>query len=149
MQLSGLPQASANREQTVLGPLRAASGVERRTHTADASRTVVVLALPAMGERARAHTLESGMTHRGTTNRNARGGAPERRKRKQWLLNVYGDGKTARCSYACGRRLTFETLTVDRYPVPGCDGGTYRRGNIRPACEPCNSSFGGKTRRSS
>jgi hypothetical protein len=86
---------------------------------------------------------------RGTTNRNARGGAPERRKRKQWLLNVYGDGKTALCSYACGRRVCLKTLSVDRYPVPGCDGGSYRRGNIRPACLPCNSSFGGKTRRSS
>lgn len=85
---------------------------------------------------------------RGTTNRNARGGAPERRKRKQWLLNVYGNGKTAPCSYACGRRVNRETMTVDRYPVPGCDGGTYRKGNIRPACEHCNSRYGGMTRRS-
>jgi hypothetical protein len=34
------------------------------------------------------------------------------------------------------------TITVDRI-VPGRDGGTYRRNNIRPACGPCNSETGG------
>lgn len=89
------------------------------------------------------------VTRRGTTNRNARGSAAERRQRKQWLLNVYGNGKSALCSYGCGRRVTFATITVDRYPVPGCRGGTYRRGNIRPACGPCNFRHGGAGRSSS
>ena len=34
-------------------------------------------------------------------------------------------------------------LTIDRI-VPGCQGGTYRRGNIRPACGDCNSETGGR-----
>lgn len=84
---------------------------------------------------------------RGTTNRNDRGSAETRRRRKQWLLNVYGNGKTARCSYGCGRKVDFTSITVDRYPVPGCQGGTYQRGNIRPACGPCNFRDGGATRR--
>lgn len=33
-------------------------------------------------------------------------------------------------------------LTIDRI-IPGCEGGTYRRNNIRPACGPCNSKTGG------
>ena len=38
--------------------------------------------------------------------------------------------------------LTFKTMTVDRFPLAGVDGGRYVRGNIRPACGPCNSSDG-------
>jgi hypothetical protein len=34
------------------------------------------------------------------------------------------------------------TLTVDRHPVAGADGGTYDYDNIRPACMPCNSRAG-------
>lgn len=49
-----------------------------------------------------------------------------------------------RC-YRCGHLLTLETMTVDRI-VPGCQGGTYRRTNIRPACSGCNSTTGGATR---
>lgn len=48
---------------------------------------------------------------------------------------------STRC-YRCGRLLTAETVTVDRI-TPGCKGGTYRRNNIRPACEGCNSETGG------
>jgi hypothetical protein len=40
--------------------------------------------------------------------------------------------------------VDFDTISVDRYPIMGCDGGTYRRDNIRPACRPCNASEGGK-----
>lgn len=50
-----------------------------------------------------------------------------------------------RC-YCCGQLLIAETVTVDRI-IPGCQGGTYARNNIRPACAFCNSSTGGKTRR--
>jgi hypothetical protein len=86
------------------------------------------------------------VTTRGTTNRNARGGAPARRARKAWLLVQFGDGTTAPCSFGCGTVLTFDTITVDRFPLPGCQGGTYVRGNIRPACGPCNSEYGGGLR---
>jgi hypothetical protein len=79
---------------------------------------------------------------RGTTNKNQTGSAANRRARKLWLLSEFGDGATALCSFGCGTVLTFTTMTVDRYPLGGNAGGTYRRGNIRPACGPCNSSHG-------
>lgn len=79
---------------------------------------------------------------RGTTNRNARGGSHARRVRRQWLLDTFGDGTKAPCRY-CGAELDFDTVSPDRI-IPGCDGGTYRRDNIEPACLPCQSSTGGK-----
>lgn len=82
------------------------------------------------------------MTKRGTSNTNSRGSAASRRIRKRWLLKTFGDGETCLCS-TCPTVLTFDTLTVDRYPIPGVDGGTYRRGNIRPQCQPCASKQGG------
>lgn len=48
---------------------------------------------------------------------------------------------TCRC-FRCGCLLVDGTLTVDRI-IPGRDGGTYRRNNIRPACGGCNSETGG------
>jgi len=91
----------------------------------------------------------TGPTHRGTSNGNARGGSADRRARKLWLLSAPefgGDGEKVPCAFGCGALLTFETITVDRFPVPGCRGGTYRRGNIRPACGGCNSFHGGTLR---
>lgn len=92
-----------------------------------------------------------GQTGRGTSNGNAAGSAAQRRARRVWLLGEFGDGVTAPCSIAlpeiCAGRVDIATLTVDRHPVPGCDGGTYRRGNIRPACGPCNATDGGARRR--
>lgn len=106
--------------------------------------------------------------HRGTTNGNARGSSADRRARRAYLMVVYASDVKgfARC-YRCGRLLyneddwpdhpmswvvvpkaTFEVayaLTVDRI-IPGCQGGTYRRNNIRPACMGCNSETGGRTR---
>lgn len=55
-----------------------------------------------------------------------------------------GPNPACRC-YRCGGLLVFETVTVDRV-IPGCQGGTYRRNNIRPACGKCNSETGGATR---
>lgn len=81
-------------------------------------------------------------THRGTSNSNSRGGSKDRRIRKQWLLDNFGDGESAPCSFNCGTLVTFTTITVDRFPISGIEGGTYKRGNIRPACGPCNSSDG-------
>ncbi len=87
-----------------------------------------------------------GKTRRGTTNQNSRGSAEQRRRRKLWLLATFGDGLAAPCAFGCGSLVTMETLTVDRFPLPGCRGGTYVRGNIRPACGPCNSAHGGSLR---
>jgi len=81
---------------------------------------------------------------RGTSNRNVRGSAANRRARRVWLLVTFGDGVKAPC-YRCGRLLDIITLTVDRI-IPGCQGGTYRRANCRPACSPCNTETGGATR---
>jgi 5-methylcytosine-specific restriction endonuclease McrA len=102
---------------------------------------------------------------RGTTNGNARGNVEDRRRRREWLVQTYRADQdviivpalpvalggftpypvpACRC-YRCGTLLTAEDVTVDRI-VPGCQGGTYRRNNIRPACAGCNSSTGGRTR---
>jgi 5-methylcytosine-specific restriction endonuclease McrA len=83
-------------------------------------------------------------THRGTTNGNSRGGSAARRRRKQWLLDQFGDGTTAPCSLklaGCAEVVTIDTISVDRI-LPGCQGGTYRRTNIQPACGSCNSKHG-------
>lgn len=83
---------------------------------------------------------------RGTTNRNARGSSADRRRRREWLVEMYGKGGRVLCWRGCGTWLTAQTVWVDRL-IPGCRGGTYRRENIRPACGPCNMSWGGAERR--
>jgi hypothetical protein len=80
------------------------------------------------------------MSARGTSNTNTRGSAASRRRRREWLLETFGDGTSAPCFF-CGAELTVATLTVDRI-VPGCLGGRYVRGNIRPACIGCNAVDG-------
>lgn len=107
---------------------------------------------------------------RGTSNSNARGGSEQRKRRREWLVLTFranedvhvlqlhhgpivigvlpgteGAQPACRC-YRCGQLLTAETVTVDRI-IPGCQGGTYARNNIRPACGTCNSSTGATTRR--
>lgn len=80
---------------------------------------------------------------RGSSNKNETGSAANRRARKLWLLAEFGNGTTAPCSFTpCPEVLTFETLTVDRFPLRKIDGGSYRRGNIRPACAFHNSQDG-------
>lgn len=61
-----------------------------------------------------------------------------------WLdcPDIWPTAKPACRCYRCGVLLTVDTVTVDRI-VPGIEGGTYRRNNIRPACGTCNSSTGG------
>ena len=109
------------------------------------------------------------VARRGTTNGNARGSVKDRERRREWLVDTYradldvlvvrmrngtelivdtflGRGEPACRCYRCGRLLTVATVTVDRI-IPGCQGGTYRRDNIRPACGPCNSSTGATKRR--
>jgi hypothetical protein len=79
---------------------------------------------------------------RGTSNTNARGSSEDRRRRRRFLLETFGDGTTAPCSFdGCTILLTFETITVDRV-IPGALGGRYTRDNIRPACGPHNFSDG-------
>lgn len=101
-------------------------------------------------------------TRRGTTNQNVRGNVTDRRRRREWLVETFradvdladdsglqievprGEGvPAARCS-TCPTLLTVDTVQVDRYPVPGCEGGTYRRDNIRPHCGPCSERSGGE-----
>lgn len=119
-------------------------------------------------------------TRRGATNGNARGSAADRRSRRKWLIEHYASETPGLCRcYRCGKHLYNPDdhdgksipilvmtmpqpdfpysgaawalpLTVDRI-IPGCQGGTYRRNNIRPACGLCNSETGGRlaTRRKS
>lgn len=49
-----------------------------------------------------------------------------------------------RC-YRCGVLLTVDTVTADRIK-PGCQGGTYVRSNLRPACLSCNAIEGVRIR---
>lgn len=85
---------------------------------------------------------------RGTSNTNSRGSAESRRRRKAWLASPAsgfgGDGTSVQCQFdGCETMVTVEDMWVDRYPIPGCAGGRYVRGNIRPSCSACNMSHGG------
>lgn len=66
-----------------------------------------------------------------------RGNNKDRRRRKEWMLETFGDGTTAPCHW-CDAPLNYEAMTVDRHPVCGHDGGRYTRGNVVPACAACN-----------
>jgi hypothetical protein len=84
--------------------------------------------------------------NRGHRNSNERGGSAQRRIRKQWLLDTFGDGTTAPCSEAdCDTLVDLWTIHVDRI-VPAYLGGTYRRENIRPHC-PYHSRLQGQQMR--
>jgi hypothetical protein len=103
---------------------------------------------------------------RGASNGNSNGNSTDRRRRREWLVETYradadahpkvfrsgygidvpfGTGIPACRCYRCGGLLTADTVTVDRIK-PGCQGGTYARNNIRPACSDCNEKTGGATR---
>jgi hypothetical protein len=56
--------------------------------------------------------------------------------RREWLLRQFGNGRVVWC-FHCGRKCRTR-WEVDRYPVCGHDGGRYVRGNVVPACRPCN-----------
>lgn len=87
---------------------------------------------------------------RGTSNGNSRGSSYDRARRKAWLMKHWAvtcDKTTVavvRC-WCCGDLLFEKDMTVDRI-IPGCKGGKYVRGNIRPACAACNSEHGGALR---
>lgn len=78
---------------------------------------------------------------RSTTNRNARGSSRDRAVRRRWLVDTFGDGVKVDCVH-CGQPQTVDTVSPDRI-IPGVEGGTYHRDNIRPSCLPCNVSTGG------
>lgn len=88
---------------------------------------------------------------RSTSNGNSTGSSYARRRRKLWLLSpdagFGGDGKWVRCHLRCSPKclvwVTFATLWVDRIK-PGCEGGTYARGNIQPSCGWCNMAHGSR-----
>lgn len=72
-----------------------------------------------------------------------RGNAAARRARKHWLLSQpqWQDaskgtvpGESCMCVFQCGTVLTYATVEADRIIA----GGSYRRGNVQPACRPCN-----------
>lgn len=79
-------------------------------------------------------------------NRAGRGSVRVRLRRRQWLLDNYGDGTTAPCSIRwdqnCAGTVDINTCTIDRWPIPGAQGGRYVEGNIRPACDYCNKHHG-------
>lgn len=89
-----------------------------------------------------AATIASVPARRGTTNRNDRGNTIDRLRRRVWLVDTFGDGEEVKCHF-CPEILTVDTVTADRI-IPGCDGGRYVRGNIRPSCLPCASKTGGQ-----
>lgn len=79
---------------------------------------------------------------RGNGGPDLRGNSKDRKRRKEWLLQEFGDGTTCDCAFECGTVLTYDTVTADRYPISGKEGGRYVRGNIRPACIGCNAADG-------
>lgn len=81
------------------------------------------------------------MTDRGTSNTNARGSAESRRARRAWIVETFGTAGLVVCYWGCGLVMLADEFEVDRL-VPGCRGGRYVRGNIVPACGPCNRERG-------
>jgi 5-methylcytosine-specific restriction endonuclease McrA len=80
---------------------------------------------------------------RGNGGADLRGNSKDRKRRKEWMLTEFGDGTTVVCSFEdCDEILTYDTVTADRYPLSGKEGGRYIRSNIRPACGACNSADG-------
>ena len=66
-----------------------------------------------------------------------RGNSSDRRRRKIYLINTFGNGKNVPC-FHCGRKLSYDTMEVDRHPVCGHNGGRYVKENVVPACNECN-----------
>lgn len=84
---------------------------------------------------------------RSRSNRNDRGSSYSRRRRREWLVEEFGDGEHVACflqrSAHCLYVLDVTNVSADRI-VLGVDGGTYRRSNILPACLPCQCHQGGQ-----
>lgn len=67
-----------------------------------------------------------------------RGPAHQRRARRKWLIDTFGNGTTVMCVHGCGTELDCLTLEVDRITP----GGSYRHDNIQPSCPSCNRARG-------
>jgi 5-methylcytosine-specific restriction endonuclease McrA len=78
----------------------------------------------------------------GRCNSNERGSAKDRRSRKLFLLNKFGNGAAAQC-WECSTLVTYATMIVDRI-IDGNRGGRYTRNNIRVHCPLCSSRQGQK-----
>lgn len=85
------------------------------------------------------------MRNRGRSNGNEAGSAKQRRRRRQWLLNTFGDGERALCHVCREVWVDIATMFVGRI-VPGHQGGTYRRTNVRPECQRCSCVEGARVR---
>jgi 5-methylcytosine-specific restriction endonuclease McrA len=69
-----------------------------------------------------------------------RGSTTDRKRRKLWLIDTFGDGEFVACRY-CWITMQYPQLTVDRI-VPGHRGGRYIRSNIQPSCSLCAARQG-------
>jgi hypothetical protein len=82
-------------------------------------------------------------SRRGASNSNLRGNTTQRRARRRWLVEEYGDGELVACFLQISRRCLYvldeDTVWADRI-VPG---GSYAHDNIQPACGPCQMRQGG------
>lgn len=86
------------------------------------------------------------MTCRRSRAVDTRGNSYDRRVRKTWLLSAAagfgGNGEKVPCwEPQCGTMVDYERLYVDRI-IPGEQGGSYRRDNIKPHCGPCSHRQG-------
>jgi hypothetical protein len=90
-------------------------------------------------------TPETGYARRENARR-SNGNSYDRRARRRFLISKFASasGKTIPC-FHCGKRMRtacgshgLGAFDVDRFPVCGHAGGTYRRDNIVPACATCN-----------
>lgn len=81
---------------------------------------------------------------RGTTNTNVRGSSRDRARRRRWLVEQFGDGEHVACFLQLSRHCLWVLDDTDVSPDRIVPGGSYRRGNIQPACLPCQCVQGGK-----
>lgn len=72
--------------------------------------------------------------------RKGRGSSYDRRRRRAWLVSKYRVSPAMVECFHCHQRMRANggKWEVDRYPIAGKDGGSYRRDNIVIACERCN-----------
>lgn len=82
-------------------------------------------------------TKDPTKSYAGRAGGDRRGSAKDRRRRKQWMLETWGDGRSCPCTH-CGAPLSFETVEADRIEP----GGSYRRTNVQPSCRGCNLERG-------
>jgi 5-methylcytosine-specific restriction endonuclease McrA len=66
-----------------------------------------------------------------------RGNSTDRRRRKQWMVEHFGNGQTCPCHW-CSETLAIDEIEADRIEP----GGSYARGNVIPACRSCNEQRG-------